>query len=126
MALISRSELSSQVRLDGPDRPTDDGNSTGVAFSLLELLPGNIAFDESRLYTDGAQGALIPRQFRQTFYNSTAAAHVQIASARLPQIGAVSRDTSGNFILGLIPGLGGPFNTAALFIQAWAARVRFP
>lgn len=46
---------------------------------------------------------------------------VQIASARLPQIGAVKREADGSFSVGPIPGIGGPFDTAASFIQALAA-----
>lgn len=51
----------------------DDGSPTGVAFLLLEFLPGNTAFDESRLYNGWA---LIPRQFRHAFHGATAADHV--------------------------------------------------
>lgn len=52
---------------------TDDQNSTGVAFLLLEFFSGNTAYDESRLYNNGAN---IPHQFQETFYSSTAMAHV--------------------------------------------------
>lgn len=51
---------------------------------------------------------------------------VQIASARLHQIGTVTRAKNGNFTAGPIPGVGGPFDTAASFIQAWAAKIRYP
>ncbi|OTA87036.1 hypothetical protein M434DRAFT_375989 [Hypoxylon sp. CO27-5] len=95
------------------------------AFVLLELLPGNSAMDEAHGHHITDWG-LIPRQYRQMFYNSVAAAHVQIASARLPLIGTVSRDTDGNFTVGPIPGIGGPFDTAASFIRAWAANIKYP
>ncbi|KAI1413291.1 hypothetical protein F5Y13DRAFT_198541 [Hypoxylon sp. FL1857] len=96
-----------------------------AAFVLLELLPGNSAMDEARGY-DKTDWGLIPRQHRQTLHRSLAAAHVQIASARLPLIGTVSRDTDGNFTVGPIPGIGGPFDTAASFIRAWATNMRYP
>lgn len=51
---------------------------------------------------------------------------VQIASARLPQIGTVIRDENGSFTVGPIPGIGGPFDTAASFVQAWAAHIQYP
>lgn len=51
---------------------------------------------------------------------------MQIASARLPQIGTVTRTPDGSFTVGPIPGLGGPFDTAASFIQAWSLRAICP
>ncbi|CAG9946352.1 unnamed protein product [Clonostachys rosea f. rosea IK726] len=51
---------------------------------------------------------------------------VQIESARLPQIGTVSRSQDGSFTVGPIPGLGVPFNTAASFIRAWFANAKYP
>ncbi|KAL1849411.1 hypothetical protein VTK73DRAFT_9884 [Phialemonium thermophilum] len=86
--------------------------------------PGYTAGEEAKSY-DIPDGGLIPRQYRQTMYRSMAAAHVQIASARLPKIGTVLRDADGGFIVGPIPGIGGLFDTAS-FSQAWAATLRFP
>ncbi|CCF42546.1 hypothetical protein CH063_02862 [Colletotrichum higginsianum] len=103
----------------------DDANAARSAFVLLEFLPGNNAADEARSYVRTDWG-LIPLQHRHTFHRTMAAAHVQIASARLPQIGAVTRNTDGRFTVGPIPGIGGPFDTAASFIQGWAARMKFP
>ncbi|KAJ8129924.1 hypothetical protein O1611_g3704 [Lasiodiplodia mahajangana] len=103
----------------------DDAQPAGVAFVLLEFFPGNTAMDEARDY-DRIDWGLIPRQHRQAFYRSMAAAHVQITSVRLPQIGTVARDADGSFTTGPIPGIGGPFNTAASFMQAWVAKIRFP
>ena len=51
---------------------------------------------------------------------------VQIASARLPQIGTVIRNADGSFGVGPIPKIGGPFDSAAAFIQALAASLKFP
>lgn len=68
----------------------------------------------------------IPISIRRATYSGIPNAQVQIASARLPQIGTVARDADGNFIAGPIPGLGGPFDTAASFVRAWASRVAYP
>ncbi|KAH7303716.1 kinase-like domain-containing protein [Stachybotrys elegans] len=103
----------------------DDQNLAMVPFVLLEFLPGNTAMDEARSY-DIIDGGLIPVKFRQVFYRSMAATHVQIASARLPLIGTVFRDQDGTFTVGPIPGIGGPFRTAASFIQAWCANIKYP
>ena len=56
----------------------------------------------------------------------TDSVQVQIASARLPQIGTVIRNADGSFGVDLIPGVGGPFNSAAAFIQALASSMKFP
>lgn len=48
---------------------------------------------------------------------------VQIASVRLPKIGVVTRDADGNFGVGPIPNIGGPFDTATAFMQAWTAQM---
>ncbi|KZL76510.1 protein kinase-like domain protein [Colletotrichum tofieldiae] len=103
----------------------DDANSTGSAFVLLEYLPGNNAADEAHGYKKIDWG-LIPLQHRHTFYRTMAAAHVQIASARLLKIGTVIRNVDSSFTVGPIPGIRGPFDTAASFIQEWATRVKFP
>ncbi|KAF9772981.1 hypothetical protein IL306_009275, partial [Fusarium sp. DS 682] len=51
---------------------------------------------------------------------------VQLAAVRLPQIGTVvSLNADGTCQQGPIPGLGGPFNTATEFFQAWAAKAKF-
>ncbi|KAI0388352.1 kinase-like domain-containing protein [Xylariaceae sp. FL0594] len=102
-----------------------DENPAGVSFVLFEYFPGNSALDEARDY-NRIDWSLIPFQYRQTFYRSIAAAHVQISSARLPKIGTVTRSIGGDFTVGPIPGIGGPFETAASFMLAWAARVQFP
>lgn len=39
-------------------------------------------------------------------------------------IGVVTRDEDGNFGVGPIPGIGGPFKTATEYIKAWAATMR--
>uniref|UniRef100_A0A8H7NMP7 Uncharacterized protein n=1 Tax=Bionectria ochroleuca TaxID=29856 RepID=A0A8H7NMP7_BIOOC len=124
----------------------DDQTSVTSPFILLEFLPGSTAMDEARLYNITDRGP-VPNQFRQAFYRSMAATHassvllgrtkkgmltfyvylqVQIASARLPQIGTVSRSQDGSFTVGPIPGLGVPFNTAASFIRAWSANAKYP
>ncbi|ROW13615.1 hypothetical protein VPNG_04560 [Cytospora leucostoma] len=103
----------------------DDDNPAGSAFMLLELVPGNNALVEIKRHTN-AESIIIPPDSRETFHRSMAAAHVQIASARLPQIGTVKRDADGSFSVGPIPGIGGPFDTAASFIQAYAAAMEFP
>ncbi|TQN64536.1 hypothetical protein CSHISOI_10890 [Colletotrichum shisoi] len=102
-----------------------DGKSTRSAFVLLEFLPGNNATDQARDY-ERIDWGLIPLQNRLVFYRTMAAAQVQIASARLPQIGSVIRNKDGSFSVGPIPGIGGPFKTAASFICAWATKATFP
>ena len=52
----------------------DEDNPVGVAFVLMELLPGSVAMD-----THGGwdvHHGVIPREYRQTFYQSVAKCHV--------------------------------------------------
>ncbi|KAG5779848.1 hypothetical protein H9Q73_006497 [Fusarium xylarioides] len=100
----------------------DDTNPARSAFILLEFIPGNTTTEEA----GGYDWSLVPRQHRPVLYQTIATAHVQIASARLPKIGAVIRQEDGSFTVGAIPGLGGPFDTAASFIEAWATKMKFP
>ena len=50
---------------------------------------------------------------------------VQIASLRLPKIGTIVRNREGGYESGPLPGIGGPFDTAAAFFEAWADNVKF-
>lgn len=108
----------------------NDQNRAGAAFMLTEFLPGNSACVEAQSYPPDPTllGVQVdaPPQFRDKFRRSVAAAHVQIASVRLPQIGTVTRDAGGNLVAGPIPGIGGPFDTAAAYFQALAANLEHP
>ncbi|KAJ0159311.1 hypothetical protein CTA2_9940 [Colletotrichum tanaceti] len=99
----------------------DDANSAHAAFVLMESIPGNTVVEEAGDYEWNS----VPADARPVLYATMAPVHVQIASARLPKIGAVARQ-DGGFTVGPIPGLGGPFDTAASFIEAWATRMKFP
>ncbi|KXG54388.1 uncharacterized protein PGRI_075320 [Penicillium griseofulvum] len=101
----------------------DENNAVGVAFILIEVLPGSVAIDALGGY-DVHRG-VIPREHRQTFYRSVARQHVQLTSLRLPQIGSVARNHNGGYECGPLPGIGGPFDTAAAFFEAWADSVKF-
>ncbi|KAH6634628.1 hypothetical protein B0J18DRAFT_471501 [Chaetomium sp. MPI-SDFR-AT-0129] len=101
----------------------DENNPAAVAYMLIEVLPGIVAMDALGGY-DVHRG-VIPAQYRPQFYRSVAACHVQITSLRLPKIGTIVRNRDGGYELGPLPGIGGPFNTAAAFFEAWADNVKF-
>ena len=48
-----------------------------------------------------------------------------MASLRFPKIGAIIRTHNGRYECGPLPGLGGPFDTATAFFEAWADSVKF-
>ncbi|KAK1966174.1 hypothetical protein LY78DRAFT_703131 [Colletotrichum sublineola] len=86
-------------------------------FMLMDCLPGNVGMD---------LGMTIPRPYKQTFLRRLAQIHVQLATVQLPMIGTiVSRNEDGTYRQGPIRGLGGPFNTATEFFEAWAAKTTF-
>jgi hypothetical protein len=43
----------------------------------------------------------------------------------MPQIGTIPRTPEGGYKSGPLPGIGGPFDTAAAFFEAWADTVKF-
>ncbi|KAK1657037.1 hypothetical protein BDP55DRAFT_41921 [Colletotrichum godetiae] len=86
-------------------------------FMLMDCLPGNVGMD---------LGMKIPPGYKQTFLRRLAQIQVQLATVQLPMIGTiVSRNEDGTYRQGPIRGLGGPFNTATEFFQAWAAKTTF-
>ncbi|KDN67109.1 hypothetical protein CSUB01_01752 [Colletotrichum sublineola] len=101
----------------------DMNKAVNAAFMLMEILPGMVAMDA--LGGHKVHGGVIPVEYRKTFYRSVAECHVQMASLRLPNIGAVTRREDGGYEPGPIPGIGGPFDTAAAFFEAWTDKVKF-
>lgn len=49
-----------------------------------------------------------------------------MASIRFPKIGMITKRADGAYDIDPIPGLGGPFETAADYFTAWANSVKFP
>ncbi|KAH8745910.1 hypothetical protein F5883DRAFT_438544 [Diaporthe sp. PMI_573] len=91
--------------------------SVKTPFMLMDCLEGNVEMD---------LGMEIPPGYKQAFLSGLAKIHVQLSTVRLPQIGTiVSLNADGTCQQGPIPGLGGPFNTATEFFQAWAAKAKF-
>ncbi|KAK3997965.1 hypothetical protein QBC44DRAFT_376395 [Cladorrhinum sp. PSN332] len=101
----------------------DENNPAAVAYMLIEVLPGIVAIDALGGYE--VHRGVIPSQYRQSFHRSVAACHVQITSLRLPKIGTIVRNREGGYESGPLPGIGGPFDTAAAFFEAWADNVKF-
>ncbi|KAJ6036430.1 hypothetical protein N7540_000709 [Penicillium herquei] len=101
----------------------DENNPIGVAFMLMELLPGIVGIDANGGYE--VHRGVVPREYRPNFYSSVAKYHVHLTSLRLPKIGTIIRDHEGEYESGPIPGIGGPFDTATEFFEAWADTVKF-
>jgi hypothetical protein len=49
-----------------------------------------------------------------------------MASVRFPKIGSILKLSDGTYSVGPIPGIGGPFSSAASFFKAWAREANFP
>ncbi|KFY68165.1 hypothetical protein V498_10727 [Pseudogymnoascus sp. VKM F-4517 (FW-2822)] len=103
---------------------TNDSNPVGVAFILMEFLPGNVAMDADGGYE--THNGEIPPQHKTNFYKRIAQVQVEMASVRLPRIGTIIKCTDGSYDIGPLPDLGGPFDTATAFFEAWAAKAEFP
>ncbi|KFY66895.1 hypothetical protein V496_01880 [Pseudogymnoascus sp. VKM F-4515 (FW-2607)] len=103
---------------------TNDSNQVGVAFILMEFLPGNVAMDADGGYE--THNGEIPPQHKTNFYDEVARIQVEMTSVRLPRIGTIIKCTDGSYDIGPFPDLGGPFDTATAFFEAWAAKAKFP
>ncbi|KAK6224843.1 hypothetical protein QIS74_03170 [Colletotrichum tabaci] len=102
---------------------TDEDNAAAAPFMLIEVLPGIVAMDALGGYAE--HRGVIPTRYRQAFYQSVAKCHVQMTALRLPKIGTIIRNPDGGYESGPLPGIGGPFDTAAAFFEAWADAVEF-
>jgi len=49
-----------------------------------------------------------------------------MTSVRLPKIGIIIKRKDGSYDIGPFPDIGGPFETATAFFDAWAAHAKFP
>ncbi|KAF2865942.1 hypothetical protein BDV95DRAFT_651482 [Massariosphaeria phaeospora] len=99
-------------------------NSVGDPFMLLEYIQAITAMDSFGGW-DKHKGR-IPQHFRTDYHASMANIQVEIASIRFPMIGRIVKLSDGTFSIGELPGIGGPFKTAAEFFCAWADNSKFP
>ncbi|KAH8193683.1 hypothetical protein TruAng_012153 [Truncatella angustata] len=102
----------------------NENNPVGVPFILMEFIPGNTAMDAAGGYE--LHRGQIPLGHRERFYRSVAKCHVQMTAIRFPKIGIIVRNKHGEYDIGPFPDIGGPFNTATEFFEAWADYARFP
>lgn len=104
----------------------DTKNRVGVPFIFMELFPANTAMDSAGGYS--VHRGVIPREHRLNVHRSVARFHVRLTDLRFPKIGTITKRADaagGGFDIGPLPGLGGPFDTASAFPEAWANHVTF-
>lgn len=69
---------------------------------------------------------IIPKEHRSNFYRFVAQCQVHLTCLRFLKIGAIINHTETNeYDIGTLPHIGGPFETASAFFEAWADCVRF-
>ncbi|GAB7354887.1 hypothetical protein MBLNU459_g5525t1 [Dothideomycetes sp. NU459] len=94
-----------------------DDHGITAPFILMDCLKGNVAMN---LSMD------IPSQYKEAFFRAEAKIQVQLSKLQFPKIGKViGVAEDGTYIQGPIPGLGGPFDTATEFFQAWSRNIEF-
>jgi len=92
----------------------DENNTVGCPFSIMEYIHGNTAEEMSQSYPGDHEG--IPAEFEEKFWRQLAQSMIRLASVRLPQIGSITRDESGSFVVGpLIETDSGPYSSASEF-----------
>ncbi|KAJ4286505.1 hypothetical protein N0V90_013205 [Kalmusia sp. IMI 367209] len=101
-------------------------NTVGVAFMLMEFIPADTAMDSFGGWP--VHRGKTPPQFKENFHAAMARIQnqVEIASVRFPNIGSIVKLPDGTYAVGPIPGIGGPFESAADFFKAWAKQTKFP
>ncbi|KAI0398907.1 kinase-like protein [Xylaria palmicola] len=99
-------------------------NSVAVPFILMEFVPGDTAMDSFGGYN--VHRGETPPQFKRKFHAAMADIQVQMSAIRFPRIGSVIKSLDGTYSIGPLPGIGGPFESAAHFFEAWADNARFP
>ncbi|KAK3298367.1 kinase-like domain-containing protein [Chaetomium fimeti] len=100
---------------------TNEDNPAGVAYMLIEVLPGVVAMDALggyHVHRGVISTGAVPSSFLPGGGDMS-------SSLRLPKIGTIVRNRDGEYECGSLPGIGGPFNTAAEFFEAWADNVKF-
>ncbi|RDW67451.1 uncharacterized protein DSM5745_09317 [Aspergillus mulundensis] len=86
-------------------------------FMLMDCLPGNVGMDLDMK---------IPPERKSAVFEQMAEIHIEMFHLRLPKIGiVVGVNKDGSYRQGPIPGLGGPFDTAADYFRAWAKKTKF-
>ncbi|KAF1934506.1 hypothetical protein EJ02DRAFT_363555, partial [Clathrospora elynae] len=99
-------------------------NKVGVAFMILEFIPADTAMDSFGGWL--AHKGQIPSNLKPDFHVAMADIQVDMASVRFPKIGSIVKLSDGTYSVGAIPGIGGPFDTAAEFFCSWAKTCKFP
>ncbi|KJK63959.1 Phosphotransferase enzyme family protein [Aspergillus parasiticus SU-1] len=96
---------------------SNSSSPVGAPFMLVDCLRGNMGMDLSMA---------IPSEYKLGVFASTAEIQIEVFNMRLPKIGKiVGINNDGSYRQGPIPGLSGPFNTAADFFRAWSTKVDF-
>ncbi|KAE8151280.1 hypothetical protein BDV25DRAFT_128885 [Aspergillus avenaceus] len=96
---------------------TDLDSHVGAQFMLMDCLRGNVGMDLSF--------SILPEN-KPDAYAAMAEVQIEMFKIRLPKIGkVVGVNDDGSYRLGPIPALGGPFDTAAEYFKAWAAKAEF-
>ncbi|KAK7420723.1 hypothetical protein QQZ08_010258 [Neonectria magnoliae] len=99
-------------------------NPVGVAFILMDFVPGDSAMDSFGGWH--AHHGKIPSRYKSKFYHQVAQMQADLASIRFPMIGRITQRSDGSFAIDAIPGIGGPFSTAADYLEAWSQNAKFP
>jgi aminoglycoside phosphotransferase (APT) family kinase protein len=99
-------------------------SGVGAAFMLMEFVPGDTAMDAFGGWE--THKGETPAQYKGKFHEALADIQTEMASIRFSTIGTIVVRPDGEFDVGPIPGVGGPFSTAAEYFEAWAKTAKYP
>ncbi|KAH9897416.1 protein kinase-like protein [Xylariomycetidae sp. FL2044] len=119
--------LRAQTKIPVPEVYAYEANCDNVAavpFVLMEFIPGDTAMDSFGGWRE--HRGVVPTQYQAKLDAAMADIQVQMSSIRFSQIGSITKLPDGTYSVGPLPGLGGPFDSAAEFFVAWASSVKYP
>ncbi|TWU70760.1 hypothetical protein ED733_001793 [Metarhizium rileyi] len=99
-------------------------NVIGIPFILMEFLPGNTIMDSFGGYE--VHRGKMPETFTPKFHATLADIQAQMSAIRFAKIGGIVKAADGTYCVGPLPGIGGPFDSPAQFLEAWADKLKFP
>ncbi|KAB8211879.1 hypothetical protein BDV34DRAFT_219095 [Aspergillus parasiticus] len=124
-------EFSDQLRwgakLRMPHLPQDgDGPDAGGQIMESEYYTLQLVHELSQDSVGMDLSMAAPSKDKLRVFSAMAEIQIKMFNIRLPKIGKITGiNDDGSYRQGPIPGLGGPFNTAAEFFRAWSTKVDF-
>ncbi|KAI9146760.1 putative RNA-directed DNA polymerase from transposon BS [Paramyrothecium foliicola] len=99
-------------------------NIARIPFILMEFIPGHTIMDSFGGYA--LHKGQVPTEHKRKLQTAIADIQAQLSAIRFPKLGRIIKSPDGVYSVGPVPGIGGPFDSVADYLVAWAEWVKFP